>query len=107
MTNVIQGFEVNGIYTFNPHALIPKPVTVSPVLHFHNVGADSGLKFIPLFSTAPNRYKRRATISANHHIPDLSLIEEDSDTEFTPEEINLFTRRFEEGYDLYNERYEP
>ena len=28
------------------------------------------------------------------------------DTEFTPDEIILFTRRFEEGNDIYDERYE-
>ena len=104
MTNVIQGFKVTEIYPFNLHALIPKPI-LSPVSRFHNIGADSGLKFIPLFSPAPDRCKKPSTI-ANYHSTDLSLIEEDSDTEFTPEEINLFTRRFDEGYDVYDERYE-
>ena len=95
MTNVIQGFKVTGIYPFNPHALIPKP-TVSPVSRFHNLGADSGLKFIPLFSPAPDRYRKSTSVIANHRSTDLSLIEEDSEAYLVPEEIDFSTRRFEE-----------
>ena len=104
IVNVIKGFKVTGIHPFNPHALIPKP-DFSPVSRFHNIGSDSGLKFIPLFSPAPDRYQKPSTI-ADHHVTDVSSNEEDSDTEFTPDEIIHFTRRFEEGYDIYDERYE-
>ena len=61
-----------------------------------------GLKFIPLFSPAPDRYKSRE--QSRIDVSDLSSNEEDS--EFTPEEINRFTRLYEEQYDIYEERYE-
>ena len=38
MGNVIEGFQVTGVYPFNPSALLPK-IFSSPPGRFHNLGA--------------------------------------------------------------------
>ena len=99
MKNIIGGFKVTGIYPFNPEALLPKSSSPIPS-RFCDLSARTGLKFIPLFSPLPSRYKTRDEVN------DTDPIVPTVDDSFTQEEIALFSRRFEEGYDIFDERYE-
>jgi hypothetical protein len=86
MTNIISGFKTTGIYPFNPQALLPpdKPIANSPIFK------QTSLSFIPLISPFPKRYE-------SHKVTDES---------FTDDKIARYKRRVEEGYDLFDERYE-
>ena len=83
MTNVIAGFRVAGVYPLNRLAVVMKDKTTE------SLAERTGLKFIPLYS--PSHRRPQAVEAA---------------TTFEPEEISLFQTRFEEGYDLEDERYE-
>ena len=83
MTNIIAGFRVAGVYPVNRLAVSGRGKTVS-----ESLAERTGLEFIPLYSPSHRR---------NHAIkPALT---------FTAEEIALFQTRFEEGYDLNDQRY--
>ena len=83
MTNVIAGFRVAGVYPLNRLAVVMKDKTPE------SLAERTGLKFIPLYS--PSHRRPQAVEAA---------------MTFEPEEISLFQTRFEEGYDLEDERYE-
>ena len=100
--NVTEGFRITGIYPFNPQVLLPKPSS-PPASHFRNLGAVTGLKFIPLFSPLPSRYEcKKVDDDSIDDSNDDSIMDES----FTQEEVSIFHRRFEEGYDIYDPRYE-
>ena len=100
MKNIIGGFKVTGIYPFNPEALLPKSSSPIPS-RFCDLSARTGLKFIPLFSPLPSRYK-----TPREEVNDTDPIVPTVDDSFTQEEIALFSRRFEEGYNIFDEHYE-
>ena len=88
--NIIAGFKTTGIYPFNPRVLVPESNTDasdSPL----SLCKATGLKYIPLYSPQPKFQKSLS------HIAELS---------FTDEEMVRYERRYEERYDLPDERYE-
>ena len=83
MHNIIEGFRVNGVYPFDRHVVVPrKPKRAS-------LAERTGLKFIPLCSPS-----RKQPDNTSAMVP-----------RFSPEEIARFQVRFEEEYDLPDERY--
>lgn len=99
MTNIIAGFHTTGVYPFNWDALQLKVLSSSfdPTSH----STRTGLKFIPLYSPAAPRCRSKLPTSVNSHVDG-----SDSPTSFTVDEIKLFQRRYDEGYDLHHdERY--
>ncbi|CAI8012616.1 hypothetical protein GBAR_LOCUS8090 [Geodia barretti] len=84
MTNVIAGFRTAGVYPLNRLAVAGKSKTAC-----ESLAEKTGLKFIPLYSPSHRRTQAVRT-----------------GTTFEPEEMTLFQTRFEEGYDLGDERYE-
>ena len=84
MTNVIAGFRTAGVYPLNRLAVAGKSKTAC-----ESLAERTGLKFIPLYSPSHRRTQAVRT-----------------GTTFEPEEMTLFQTRFEEGYDLGDERYE-
>ena len=97
---IMSGFRTTGIYPVNRDAIhIPgEPSKASAVTPMTAIAKNSGIQFLPLYSPAPSKKKVSAAA-----------------TEFAPDELQCFERRFEEGYDLtidekYNnwlERYHP
>ena len=83
MQNIVGGFRTTGVYPFNRSVLIP--VKESRRI---SLAERTGLRFIPLYS--PSCRKRA-------QVPVLS---------FSTEEIAKFQKRFEEGYDIPDERYD-
>ena len=111
MSNILGGFKNTGVYPFNRGALLSQ----SPVQP--SLSQRTGLNYIPLFSPVPSRPVRALT-----SVPEISTGVDDNTQEelgtqtkflevmppvpFTPEEISLFERRFEEGYNFYDSRYD-
>ena len=83
MRNVQAGFKCTGIYPFNRDVLIP-PDEDEISSETDNLAKRTGLKFIPFYSPAVSK----------------------SRPFFTEEEEAKFEKRFEEGYDISDERYE-
>ncbi len=110
MSNVIAGFKTTGIYPFNPQALLPMPSPVSSRFQGRSIHAD--ISYIPLFSPLPNRYNpghiNLQQSFGNNMLDSISSSEElpSLDFSFSEEELDLFTRRYEKGYNIYDERYE-
>ncbi len=95
--NVCGGFKTTGIYPFNPHALLPKKPD-STIYNPHSLGKKMGLRYIPLYSPI-QKFKKVSHLEPN---PSSDV----SDATFSAEEIARYQRRYEEGYDLHDERYE-
>ena len=91
ISNIAAGFRVTGIHPLNRHALS------SRTFEAEKLSQETGLSFLPMHSPISR--------PSSKPVPD----------EFTEEEISLFERRYEEGYDLahdaqYNmwlSRYHP
>ena len=83
MHNIIEGFRVNGVYPFDRHVVVPRKPTQA------SLAERTGLKFIPLCSPS-----RKQPDNTSAMVP-----------RFSPEEIARFQVRFEEEYDLPDERY--
>ena len=84
MQNVVAGFYTTGVYPFNRSALISSKESKQVSL-----AEKTGLQFIPLYSPARKPDKQPTAVVS-----------------FSPEEIGHFQVRFEEGYDLPDERYQ-
>ena len=103
--NIIAGFRVTGVYPVDRHKILPKSPPKPPTMC-----ERSGLKFIPLFT--PLRQSMRSPVysptSVSTPIFDESIppySENESLAEpFTHEEIAVFSRRKEEGYDITTDR---
>ena len=88
ITNVVNGFKTTGIFPFNPRQLIPeKSIELSSPI---SLCRETGLKYIPLYSPSPSLKYRPQSRTAT----------------FSEEEMIRYQRRFEEGYDIPDERYE-
>ena len=90
ITNAVSGFRATGIYPVNQQALL-EPISAATALT-----EESGLAYIPLYSTLVRRTKS-------------SICEPDMDTstdmnsmefEFSEEELDLFEEWFEEGTEV-------
>ena len=98
MKNITAGFRTTGIYPFNRYAIIPAP---SPASKFDPKSLCTGtkIKFLPLYSPS---YKSHP--SGNVQLASPQLVA--APISFSEEEISLFSRRYEEGYDLtHDQRY--
>ncbi len=85
MENVVSGFHCTGVFPLNRDALRPKPLP--PAFDPSSLSQVTKLKYIPLYSPA-------------HRLPHAR-----QGTHFTPDEIALYQRRYEEGYDVPDARY--
>ena len=81
MSNVIAGFRITGIFSFDRHALRPSEGKVKPKPK--SLAERTGLKYVPLFSPAPTKRQSQAVTPS-----------------FSETEMAQFEIRFEEGYDL-------
>ena len=83
MSNIFAGFRMTGIYPFDRYALRPQDDKQKK-----SIAERNGLKLIPMFTPKPRR-------SRGH--PETPI--------FSEEEVKLFQKCLEEGYDVQNERY--
>ena len=92
MTNIIAGFRTTGIFPFNRNALLPVVGSETPSkFNPKSLCEGTKLKFIPVYTPAQGKSVP----------PSSSLL-----YNFTEEEVALFTKRYEEGYDLtHDKRY--
>ena len=92
MRNVIAGFRTTGIFPFNRNALLPVAGSETPSkFNPKSLCEGTKLKFIPVYSPAQSKSMP----------PKCSLL-----YNFTEEEVVLFTKRYQEGYDLtHDKRY--
>ena len=91
MTNVIAGFRTTGIFPFNRNALSVSGSETPSKFNPKSLCEGTKLKFIPVYSPAQSKSMP----------PSSSLL-----YDFTEEEVALFTKRYEEGYDLtHDKRY--
>ena len=95
--NIIGAFCTTGVYPFNWDAIkvidsIPHSITL--------LTEATGLAFIPLYSPLRASAPARRVCASKH---DQTV--EKPDAVFTQEEHARFLRRFEEGYDLMDDRY--
>ena len=93
MNIIICGFKVTGIYPYNPQALLPKSSLPIPS-RFCDLSARTGLKFIPMFSPLPSRYKTPKE-EGNDTDPIVCTVDY--------EEIALFSRCYDIFYECYEE----
>ena len=84
MSNIFAGFRMTGIYPFDRYALRPQDDQQKK-----SIAERNGLKFIPMFTPKPRR-------SCGH--PETLI--------FSEEEVQLFQKRLEEGYDIQDEWYD-
>lgn len=101
ITNVVSGFKTTGIYPLDRSTILPITYPESPAVR-PQLSHRTGLNYIPLFSPNPHRH---APVES-----DQESSQSDSDDDFSPhfteEEVMLFTKRFEEGFDVPDPRYE-
>ena len=84
MTNIIAGFRTTGVYPLDRSAIpIRAAVREAGGRRCESLAERTGLQFIPLYS--PSRQRAE---------PELEVVTVDS------EQIALFQKRYEEGYDL-------
>ena len=76
VANITAGFRVTGVYPLNRHAFS------LPSYEVKDLSQETGLSFIPMYSPISRRPSKR-----DAH-------------EFTEEEVTLFEKRYESGYDL-------
>lgn len=79
MSNILGGFKVTGVFPLNRDAV------KLPITHMEKLPQQSGLSFIPLYSPANPR-----KVQPN----------------FSEEELGRYQTRFENGYDLHDDRYD-
>lgn len=79
IANIVRGFKTTGVYSLDRHAV------KLPENKMEKLPEQSGLKFIPLYSPA----------NLKKSLP-----------EFSEDEVRKYQTRFENGYDLHDERYE-
>ena len=88
MQNIISGFRTTGIYPLDRSALLPANEFRDKR---ESLAQQKGLNFIPLYSPRSRPYHSDVVNPA---------------VLFTPEEIARFEHRYEEGYDIPDERYQ-
>ena len=93
-SNIMGGFKLSGLYPLNRYAVIPKCIQAPSTLCEH-----TGLRFIPLLSPAAKHHLSLGeTTSSTSYAQDDSLVAHQSD--FTDEENAIFSKRWENGYDI-------
>ena len=94
LENIVAGFWKCGIYPFNREAIPLVHETTTEGVHLDES------------STTSNSSLGNNSTTATGDTEELSSESTGSIEEFTPQEIDLFTRRYEEGYNVYiNKRY--
>ena len=114
--NIMAGFKVAGVYPFDRDAVICKPAHKVPL----SLSEQTGLRFIPMYSPMPqsrSRSQHQSPLSSPPHMQPLLSSSASSEVEnepttartveevyFTQDEIQLYTRRFKEGYNLVTDK---
>ena len=104
---IMAGFRATGVYPFNRRAIsIPgsEERTATPTA---KLAYQQGIKSLPFYSPHHGKHCQELQLSEQQHssetvLPTMSL-ENDS---FSEEEHHLFERRYEEGYDIADTRYQ-
>ena len=97
MRNIMAGFRTTGVYPFNRDAI--QIVDSAPhTSAFVSLPESTELAFIPLYSPV-----HRTLSGCCSKSQDLKL--DIANIDFTKKEHTRFERRFEEGYDLMDDRY--
>ena len=101
MKNIIGGFKTTGVFPMNHEAIMPKssPVKEGNTFDTPSLPKATGIKFLPLHSPFPSQKTR----SKDRLIDDVTMSPTVSDVKFTAEELALFKRRFQEGYDIVDD----
>jgi hypothetical protein len=104
--NIAHAFRTAGVYLLNRDA-IKFPIKSSA---HHNLAQDCGIAYIPLYSPAKIRQRSILLDYTEFEESPQSLFPQSSSpspacSEFTEEEHKMYKRRWENGYDLYDEQY--
>lgn len=100
VANIMGGFKVTGVYPLDRHVL------VLPQQEPQELSQETGLRFIPLYSLCK---RHPSPVDADLTLTNSGLIESSildtptaaySNSTFTEEEVALFERRYENGYDM-------
>ena len=100
--NIIAGFNVTGVFPVDRFKILPKTPTKAP-----SICERTGLKFIPLFTPI---HRRSVCLQPSPSLSPLFINEisynEEDEPLFPDEEVMLYTKRMQEGYDITtDERY--
>ena len=104
---IMAGFRATGVYPFNRRAIsIPgsEKRTATPTA---KLAYQQGIKYLQFYSPHHGKHCQELQLSEQQHssetvLPTMSL-EKDN---FSEEEHHLFERRYEEGYDIADTRYQ-
>ena len=101
MKNIIGGFKTTGIFPVNREEIMPKslPVEKDGTCVTPSLPKATGIKFLPLHSPFPSQKSRLK----NGLIDEVTMSPTVSDMKFTAEELALYEKRFEEGYDIVDD----
>ena len=89
MQNIVSGFRTTGIYPLDRSAVLPASEFRD---RRESLAQQKGLNFIPLYSPSHSRPQHSNVVNP-------AVL-------FTPEEMARFEHRYEEGYDIPDERYQ-
>lgn len=100
MKNIIGGFKTTGVFPMNREAIMPKssPVKEGNTFDTPSLPKATGIKFLPLHSPFPSQKSR-----LKDRLIDVTMSPTVSEVEFTTDELALFERRFQEGYDIVDD----
>ena len=109
-SNIKSAFRTTGIFPFNSQAALPSKQVFNP----KSLNASTGLAYIPLYSPhkSKQQHLRESEPASPQHTCERFDATNDasagfeSDQVFSEQEEVLYRTRLEEGYDLYDYRYD-
>ena len=104
MKNIIGGFKTTGVFPLNREAILPKSLQSEQVNALTpTLPKDTGIKFLPLHSPFPSQKRRLMDRQLIDDEVTMSPAVSHDCLKFTVEELALFERRFQEGYDIVDD----
>ena len=100
MKNITGGFKTTGIFPLNREAILSKTSQPEQLDTFDtpSLPKETGIKFLPLHSPFPSQKRSKDRLPIDE--VKVSAGVSDDSLKFTPEELTLFERRYQEGYDI-------
>jgi len=107
-TNVIAGFKKSGVYPFNRDAVLKSTDNLSNISKANNWYAKKSLNFfynvVHFLVGDKTSLDESSTVTSVNQVPE-TVVSSDQPT-FTLEQEQRYQRRYEEGFDLPDKRYE-
>lgn len=110
MKNVMGGFKTTGVFPLNREAIMSKTLQPEPLeslesldtLDTPSLPKETGIKFLPLHSPFPSQKRKSKYRLPIDEVTVSTGVSGDS-LKFTAQELALFERRYEEGYDIVSD----